>query len=400
LVANLPPVWHDGRRQYPKARKIVEATGLRRAERALAAWLEELERASSIDAARLTVKDLSDRYLEHTGAIVRPATQAFYRQILEAYVLPRVGETALLEAKPSTFTRLYAQLAQSGLSERTVHHVDSVLHGMYAWAVEDELLEANPIKRIKRRRRPRVSANERKVWSDDQIARAVAASQGLLVRVPLILAAWAGLRRGEVCALRWENVNLDEGWLLVRETLEQTGNEDLHRLPPKSNTGMDWPVPLPSQAVEILRAHRAAQDEMRLASGRRWNREGYVCCRSSGEPLKPDNLSSAWHRFCLTRKFDPISFHDLRHSYASNLFEQGGDDKARMLKIVQRRVRHSDPATTARIYLHVSDEANDAATATQEARIGAAMAKVAEDSPSIRPDPVSLVTRRERNTSK
>jgi integrase len=271
---------------------------------------------------------------------------------------------------------------------------------MYAWAVEDELLETNPIKRIKRRRRPRVTPNERSVWSDEQIARAVAAAQGLLVRVPLVLAAWAGLRRGEVCGLRWENVNLDDRWLLVRETLEQTGNEDLHRLPPKSNTGMDWPVPLPAQAVDVLRAHKGAQDEMRMASGRRWNRDGYVCCRASGEPLKPDNLSSAWHRFCLTRKFDMISFHDLRHSYASNLFEQGGDDKARMLKIVQRRVRHSDPATTARIYLHVSDEANDAATATQKARIAAAMVKVAGDSPSIRPTPASLAARRQKNTSK
>jgi hypothetical protein len=70
------------------------------------------------------------------------------------------------------------------------------------------------------------------------------------------------------------------------------------------------------------------------------------------------------------------------------------------LKIVQRRVRHSDPATTARICLRVSDEANDAATATQEARIAAAMAKVTEGSPSIGPEPVSLVTRRQRNTSK
>jgi hypothetical protein len=73
LVANLPPVWNDGKRRYPKARKTVSANGLRRAERALADWLEELERASSIYAKRLTIKDLSDRYLEHTDAVATTA---------------------------------------------------------------------------------------------------------------------------------------------------------------------------------------------------------------------------------------------------------------------------------------------------------------------------------------
>jgi integrase len=348
LVANLPPVAVAGRRRYPRTTKTIEAHGVKAAREALADWLSAMRNQGSRDARTMTVARLCEAWLEAARWQVRPKTLAFYPSMVDRHVVPVIGEVTVATLTPTDLMRLVVDRRTAGLSETTVHHVFAVTRTALTWAVNMGILDTNPA--TKMRRPPQAHPRRRTVWSDDQIAVAIAASRGLLVHVPLILAAWAGMRRGEICALRWDNVNLDAGLVTVTETMEQVaGKLSVH--PPKGGLRDDVPdvVPLPSQAVEILRAYRAAQNEYRLAAGKRWNADGHVICRLNGQPVKPDNLSSAWHRFCRTRKMDPVTFHDLRHSYASGLFEQGGDDRQRMLKIVQQRLRHTDPATTARI---------------------------------------------------
>ena len=113
-----------------------------------------------------------------------------------------------------------------------------------------------------------------------------------------------------------------------------------------------------------------------------------------GGPVKPDMLSRLWSRFVRTRELSIVTFHELRHSYASILiFEQG-----EQLNVVQELLGHADPATTARIYLHPTEDAHAGALARREARIAAAMAKELQDSQSIRNGPVSLAAARRRKS--
>ncbi len=95
-----------------------------------------------------------------------------------------------------------------------------------------------------------------------------------------------------------------------------------------------------------------------------------------------------------------MRLHDLRHSYATELFEQGGSDKERMLKVVQERLGHAQPSTTAGIYLHVTERASRAATDEQERRIDIALAKVAQNSHVISTRVISLDERRRQKSRK
>jgi integrase len=386
LVINLPPTTVNGRRHYPKTQRVVLAAGKREALRLLDKWRAALERQRSADGTVVTIAELARRFLAAKQREVRPMTIEWYEQTLARSILPGIGERAIACLGPDDLSALYADLADAGLGQGSIRHAHVCLSSLLTWAVKRGLLERSPMVLLEHP--PSSQRAERSVWSDDQVATAVAASRGLHIHIPLVLAAWTGLRRGEVCALHWKSVDLEEGVLLVEATLEQTrAGLSLHE--PKTASGRRL-VPLPEAALEELRAHRLAQDAFRLAKRGEWNPESFVVCRLSGEPLKPDSLSCAWHWFVTSRGYAPLSFHDLRHSYASGIFEQGGSDRERMLKVVQNLLGHADPAITARIYLHASAAVTRSVVDRQQERIAAAMTRVEQEPPEAHGDVVSL----------
>ena len=396
MVANLPAIVEDGRRRYPRTTKVVHARGLRRAEKVLAKWITDLEAHDCTDPTRITVAQLVRRWLEEAKWNVRPATLHFYERTTRLHVLPELGDVAAATIGPADLSRLYAAKRDAGLAESSVHHIHASVRACFRWALAEDLLDRNPADRVKRP--PRQVREERHVWTQDTVARAAIAADGLVVGVPMVLAAWAGLRRGEVCGLRWENVDLDGGRLAIAEVLEQTKAGALHIEPPKTAHG-ERIVPLAPAVVEILRRHKARQDEYAVAHRRSWNAAGYVICRRDGAPMKPDNLSSAWSSFVRSHGLPQISFHDLRHTYATDLFAQAENPES-MLKVVQELLGHAHASTTADIYLHATDGAAEIAMATHGDRVGEALRKAANNSHSSSTRVVSLAAQRRKKSSK
>lgn len=403
LVVNLPRepvVGADGRQErdargrprwrYPKRERTIEASGERAADRALEAWISELEEQRTRDARRLTVAGLADRWIaaiaDHE---IRLKTVAFYRDNLRLHVLPAIGAIGALELQPSDLTRLYAAKRAAGLSETSIRHVHATVDALYAWSIREQILESNPCRRVKKRQRPRQERRELVTWDQETIARALALAverrRGReptpirLVRIPLVLAAWCGLRDGEICGLRWSDLDLERGILTVARGVQYAGGE-LHVMPPKSKTSARS-IPIAAPVVEILAEHKRAQDELRLAHRGRWNRLGYVLCTRDGGPCNPDTISSTWARFVRSRELPPITLHGLRHSYATDLFEHAAGGAESALKIVQERLGHSSPAITAAIYLHVTERADSAATEDQARRIAEALEAEARKDP-------------------
>jgi integrase len=310
------------------------------------------------------------------------------------HIVPVLGAMLARDLRPSHLTALYAAKRDSGLSETSRRHVHATVRAAFSWAGREELVDRNPAEYVQDP--PRQSRRDVVTWTQDDVAHGLKAADGLQVFVPLALGAWAGLRAGEICGLQWGDCDLDAGVLHIVRSLEQT-RDGLHVVAPKSAAGVR-DVPIPRQLVEILRDEKVAMDEMCLAHRGAWNRDQHVCCRQSGEPMRPNDLSSAWRRFCARHDLPIVRLHDLRHSYATELFEQGGTDKERMLKVVQERLGHAQSSTTADIYLHVTQRASRAATDEQERRIDVALAEVAQNSHFVSTRVVSLDERRRRKS--
>ncbi len=161
--------------------------------------------------------------------------------------------------------------------------------------------------------------------------------------------AFQGLRRGEACGLRWADVDLTAGTLTVRKQRRQLGWE-VDEADTKTE-GSEGTVHLDTATVEVLKAHRARQNEERLAWGEAWEGDGHVFAQENGAPLHPATLTGEFQRATFDAGLPPIRLHDLRHG-AATIALAGGVD----MKVVQAMLRHSSIAITADTYTSVVPE--------------------------------------------
>ena len=146
--------------------------------------------------------------------------------------------------------------------------------------------------------------------------------------MPMLLAGMLGLRRGEIAALRWRHVDLEKGQSAITESFEQT-RQGVRLKAPKSGRGRK--VALPGKVVAELRAWRARQAEELLRLGTRLGDDTFICAGEDGQPVQPQSLTHAWHRFLAGAKLPRLRFHDLRHSHATHLlgFRRPPEDRQR-----------------------------------------------------------------------
>jgi integrase len=172
-----------------------------------------------------------------------------------------------------------------------------------------------------------------------------------------------GLRRGELLALPWSNLDLEAATLRVDRSLEET-RAGLRFKAPKTKHGRRT-ISLPPSAVEALKGYRRYQLELRLAHGLgRPNADALVFCKPDGSPMSPDGLSKAWRAAVVALQLPRVTFHALRHTHASALIAAGLD----VVKI-SRRLGHADPTVTLRTYAHLFDKVDTAAASAIEAAL-------------------------------
>ena len=392
LVANLPR--RPGKARGQRSTKRIVAKGVMRARKALAAWLTELEQHDCTDPNRVTLGEVLRRWLEAKPGAPKPKTLDRYQELVDRHIVPELGPFVVCELRPIDLTDFYTRKMTSGrldgsggLSAQTAKHLHAVIRAALTWAEDEELVDVNPARRVKHPPQPK--RVRQPIWDDWQILRAIEEAGKTRMRVPAALAGWAGLRRSEIAALAWDNVDLENGLLRVASSVEQVGLE-LYFGEPK-NANACRPLPMPAPLVELLSEHKARQDAMRLAAGPSWNTRNLVCCRADGQPSKPETLSTGWAQFVRQHKLEPrITFHGLRRSYLSLLHADGAPDR-----LIMDRAGHAALSTTHNHYLFTFGETDVAFLHLQEARIEAARASLAQVCQSRASAPVSLASARE-----
>jgi integrase len=175
----------------------------------------------------------------------------------------------------------------------------------------------------KLQRPPKLLAEEMKILTPQQVSDLPAMLHGHSLEAPALVALFTGMRRGELLALRWGNVDLDDETIQVRESLEET-KAGLRFKTPKSRAGVR-DITLPAIVVDTLRAHRKALLERRLLLGQgKLTGQDLVFPAWDGSPQAPNNFGSTWSK--LTKELElGVSFHGLRHTHASQLIDAGID---------------------------------------------------------------------------
>jgi integrase len=286
--------------------------------------LAQVDAGTAVDPSRITVGGYIRTWLD--GAThPAPKTAERYRELVEKQIVPRLGEIPLQRLRPARLAEWHAELLRSGgrdgrpLAPRTVGHAHRVLHSALARAAKLELVSRNVAAVLAP---PAVVQQETESLTDAQIADTLAKLQGHVLYSIAVTALGTGMRRGELCGLRWQDVDLDAALVVVEHSLEET-DAGLRLKSPKSRHGRRR-ITLPESVVTELRAHRVKQLEMRLVLGAgRPSPTDYVFDHGDGSPRSPDTLSQQWKRAATALGLPPISFHGLRHTHASALIAAG-----------------------------------------------------------------------------
>jgi integrase len=162
--------------------------------------------------------------------------------------------------------------------------------------------------------------------------------------------AYCGLRRGEACGMRWEDVDWDTSSVMIGPTIVQAGRETVRQDHAKADASEDW-VRVEQVVTGALRDWRKAQLGERLAWGSAWQDTGYVFTSENGEPYTPAHVSERFSRLAFREGLPPIRLHDLRHGAATLALAAG-----KQMKEVSVMLRHSSEAITSDIYAAVLPE--------------------------------------------
>jgi len=346
----------------------------RAAEVELAKLIAAAETGEYVDPSRVTVADFLLRWeADWAPANVSPKTLERYKELLAHHVRPHIGARRIQKLNTAELAGLYGKLQRSkaeggsGLAPRTVGHVHRLLHRILGHAVKWNLILSNPAASADPPRVQRTSEIE--ILAPEQIKTVLDALRGRWTYPITILALATGARRGELCALRWKDVDLDAGRVRIEKSLEQT-NAGLRLKEPKTKAGRRS-VSIPPAFVAELRAHWRAQQKQRLALGAgRAPDDSPVFPRMDGAPIPPDTLTQEWARLVRVLKLPKVTFHALRHTHASQLIANGLD-----VVTVSRRLGHGNPTVTLNVYSHLFGNTDERAVTIIEATLSIALSR-------------------------
>ncbi len=392
---------------------------LQDARTALAKETKRLAAGGSLLDKNLLYKDFLDKWLEEKRHL---KTLDDYEEIIKLYAKPGLGHLKVADLRAAHFNELVAEMRKINrpsderesemmvrlmaaranrerkpgkevrkhstrpLSLSRVHKVIAVLRSSMTYAVQLEALEKNPAENLPlpkaRKRKPllwtdgRVAkwrATRRKpakvmVWTPQQTGQFLDLIEGHHLYPLLHLVMLTGLRRSEVVGLSWFEVNLDEGWMMIREAitapepeeeLEEWDDAELDRLGTKSEAGERY-VSLSQDSIAVLRSWKRTQNMERLQAGEAWHDTGLVFTKPNGRQLHPQTLANTFLRLIEHHDFPPVTFHGLRHGAATAQLAAGTAPK-----VISQTLGHSRTAFTMDTYVHVTPEVQkEAAEAT------------------------------------
>jgi integrase len=264
------PVTGERRQRY----KTVNGSK-KEAEKELRSLLSQVDNNTAVDPTKETVAEWLRRWLTDYAPMncSSGATLERYGQLIEKHIIPSLGSVALQTLRSGAVQGLYASKlkdgrlnGKGGLSKRTVHHLHRCLSTSLKVAVSEGLIPTNPCDKAKTVKPEKADIQCLDDEQTETMLKAAAESRSPTIYPLIVLAVTSAMRRGEIAGLKWKDVDLDEGFLWVKKTLEHTKKHGLVLKKPKTETSKRK-IHLPALAVSALIAHKAEQNALRLRLG-------------------------------------------------------------------------------------------------------------------------------------
>lgn len=319
-------------------------------------WLHDMKsqanQGMTYDATQLTLGEYLADWLTIHQHNIETKTAERYKQISRDYIIPNIGNSKLADLRTQHFRKLYATLRDQGVSIRNIRMAHSVLHKCLNDAEDEGSLGFNPTHKAKP---PKMKKREMKVLSELEAMRLMAAAQKSRYGALIHLALATGMRQGELLGLKWSDLDWNRNILRIQRQVQRVTKKGMIFGPPKTDAGRRT-IPLDQKTVRVLREHVAQQRLDRASTGEKWQDFDLIFPSTIGTPQSPSNLLREFKMLLGEAGVRVIRFHDLRHTAASHMLDQGVP-----ISDVSKILGHSEPSTTLDIYTHLIPVAQDGA---------------------------------------
>lgn len=329
----------EGRKRkyfYGKTRKEVQEK--------LATALHERQQGTLITAPTQTVEQYLAQWLIAHKPGVRVRTYERYEGFVRLHVVPVIGRIQLQKLSAQHIQGLYARKLDEGLSPTTVNTLHMMLHKALDDAMRWGLVARNVCDLVSA---PRRAHYEMKPLTLEQAQKLLVALHGHNMEALFVLALTTGMRRGEILALKWQDVDFSRSTLQVRRIFTRMRGNRYVEAEPKTDKSRRS-IMLPSLVVELLKQHQARQLEAKHEADDLWQEHDLVFCTALGTPLNPSKVLERFKTVLKKAGLPAMRFHDLRHSAATMLLSMGVHPK-----VVQELLGHNQISMTMDIYSHV-----------------------------------------------
>ena len=315
-----------------------------------------LERERELERKLAPAQELDlAHWLEYwMDSIVRPnraeTTVYAYQKIIDNHIDPALGTVPLKRLTPKMVQEYYTETQRAnGLSSNTMRRHHDLLSSALRSAVRQDVIPASPMERVEP---PRVRTTESYFYNNQELKLLYQKIEGNILELAVKLAGSLGMRREEICGLKWENVDLQRHLVLIREARTAYGATIVQK--ETKNRSSVRTLYLPDEVYLLLEQEQARQQQERCLQSPTYNPTDHVILDAKGVPYSPNALSLAFTRFVKKNDLPRLTFHGLRHTFATIASCQGAS-----LFDIGKALGPSTPATTGRIYPHLVDRTHE-----------------------------------------
>lgn len=322
------------------------------------------DKGTFVQPTKLTVAEWLTTWLNDYAKIrTRQTTWDSYEVQVRKHLIPAIGHLKLTQLQTHQLQKLYKQKREGGradgkeggLSVKSVRYIHAVINMALTQAVKERLISINPAEAVDL---PKETKRELQTLTIEQVKTFIEEAKQTKHYTLYLLELFTGLRRGEILGLRWQDIDFDNSTVTVVQQVVAS-SKGITFSEPKTSLGSRT-VWIPADVVKQLKQHKKQQAEEKLLAGGIYEDNSLVFCREDGKPFYPDSISDHFKKLIARLKdkgFPEISFHGLRHTFATLSIQQGIP-----VKVVQEDLGHHDPGFTMKVYTHATQQMKKEAT--------------------------------------